>query len=812
MGLFTLTQNFVERNLYLYPNGDLSTCTEFAAVGNSPNFACVDEDRLLPNEDTDYVWWNNVALGLDLYELPNCTTETGIINYVQVYARAKSHDIPQKVDGIYKIICSPDSVCSNVYESADINLVTNYTTYSKVWKKNPDDSNDWEWADINALSIGAKCNSPIITGATHTITLRPNGAGDKTEAFKVGAATNWECVDEIAPDYLTTYTWTDNASGDKIDLYHMENSGIGAGVIKKVTFFAVFRSSTFGSGITLRAKTHGVEYAMGSGQMSADWNTESWVSTTNPFTGVAWTVAEVDAVQSGYDLWTTTAGKSTFCTQSYMVVEYDDTIAPQIRTTQCYAKINYTTDELTCKLNKPDTISTNHARNIKMLNFWDGSREVYDLNRSGKSMVLAGEITDRNIDEPAWCDTSYAFRKKITIDHDQVDGDLTNFPVYLDVNLNRRCLNANGYDVMFCDSSCSEYSFEIENYSSDGKLKAWVKIPAVSSTANTVFWIYYRKKDATVDPSTTAVWDDAGYSTVFHMTDEDLTRDTIKDSTDAAIVGAKGGANEPTEINARLHKGQRGDGINDVIEIPDHADLNMQQSNFTFSLWIKSPANQGAVRDIICKNKDAGTAWFLLRQGQTADSDRIWFYNYQDALNHHRLLTSSTCDDTWHLYHFVVDYSQAGNDRLKAYIDGVFDRNADVFVGNPNITSVDNVRMFRGTLSGTSGYWKGTIDELRWAKGIILSVNWMKAEAANQKENSTFVSYGYQQENYADIINACSQIICVRDMARNGSVVAISKLVPLHFSGDYRINSFGWDKVSSRPENYRWILELEDAD
>jgi hypothetical protein len=53
-------------------------------------------------------------------------------------------------------------------------------------------------------------------------------------------------------------------------------------------------------------------------------------------------------------------------------------------------KVNYTPDASTCSLSRPEEISTNHSRNIKMLNFWNGTREVYDVNRSGKSMVLTG--------------------------------------------------------------------------------------------------------------------------------------------------------------------------------------------------------------------------------------------------------------------------------------------------------------------------------------------------------------------------------------------------------------------------------------
>jgi len=52
--------------------------------------------------------------------------------------------------------------------------------------------------------------------------------------------------------------------------------------------------------------------------------------------------------------------------------------------------VNYTPPSGSCTPNKPEHISVDHTENIKMLNFWDGSREVYGLNRSGKSMVLVG--------------------------------------------------------------------------------------------------------------------------------------------------------------------------------------------------------------------------------------------------------------------------------------------------------------------------------------------------------------------------------------------------------------------------------------
>jgi len=56
-----------------------------------------------------------------------------------------------------------------------------------------------------------------------------------------------------------------------------------------------------------------------------------------------------------------------------------------------YANVGYQPDEIECTLNNPTTASFNHTRNVKMLNFWSGNREVYSLSRSNKTLVLTGE-------------------------------------------------------------------------------------------------------------------------------------------------------------------------------------------------------------------------------------------------------------------------------------------------------------------------------------------------------------------------------------------------------------------------------------
>ena len=97
----------------------------------------------------------------------------------------------------------------------------------------------------------------------------------------------------------------------------------------------------------------------------------------------------VKALQAGIGLYGTGAKYAT-CSRCYIVIGATTNISPEIKTCQTYLQVNYSPDDTTCSLTRPEEISTNHSRNIKMLNFWNGTREVYDVNRSGKSMVLTG--------------------------------------------------------------------------------------------------------------------------------------------------------------------------------------------------------------------------------------------------------------------------------------------------------------------------------------------------------------------------------------------------------------------------------------
>jgi len=130
----------------LRPNapGDLTELIPFPGTGEA-NWEDVDEET--PDEDSTYVWVDMWTYAADLYNLPAHSQGSGTINKMTVYARCNC-DYGETYEEI--IIKSNTKVTYGDWHD----LVTDWETYSQEWALNPADSQDWEWADIDALQIG----------------------------------------------------------------------------------------------------------------------------------------------------------------------------------------------------------------------------------------------------------------------------------------------------------------------------------------------------------------------------------------------------------------------------------------------------------------------------------------------------------------------------------------------------------------------------------------------------------------------------------------------------------------------------------
>ena len=70
-----------------------------------------------------------------------------------------------------------------------------------------------------------------------TLTLRPDSVGDIAELIGSGGGPNWDKVDEASPDDGITYVYT-SATNYELDLYNIEDHGVGSGAISSITVYA----------------------------------------------------------------------------------------------------------------------------------------------------------------------------------------------------------------------------------------------------------------------------------------------------------------------------------------------------------------------------------------------------------------------------------------------------------------------------------------------------------------------------------------------------------------------------------------------
>jgi hypothetical protein len=357
---------------------------------------------------------------IDLYHFEDISLPTGsTINSIVVTAKSLSM---YKVANTYKykLLISPDGI--DIYESPNLQVVNGGDDYSFwyepwcsanwAWSSKPEDGQDLTEEYINDMQIGVKSSSPTVF-TLNLYNCFANAAGDLTQ-LTPSAAPNWDCInDEIDCIGATTYVGSTTLSTWKYDLYNVYNhSEPGYCAIAYVEIDVRARSNWNGLAPDSKAKTclktHGTTYY---GSETIIGNQDYWqvdVTTrydTNPFTGAAWTWAEIADLQSGVGLYV--GPNSTWARACYVgchVYAYTPS-QPWITTSQLYATVNYDLNEdVVCNLPKPEMVSVNHDVDSNALEFWSGNREVYATGRNSKKLQISGSMWDGCTDGILTCE------------------------------------------------------------------------------------------------------------------------------------------------------------------------------------------------------------------------------------------------------------------------------------------------------------------------------------------------------------------------------------------------------------------------
>ena len=301
-----------------------------------------------------------------------------------------------------------------------------------------------------------------------------------------------------------------------------------------------------------------------------------------------------------------------------------------------------------------------------------------------------------------WYDSNWEYRQRITVDPTKVLADFSDFPVLItEANIASDIFsNAKdaGADIRFTiNDGRTEISREIELFDKvNSKLAIWVKVD-LSSTLDTVLYIYYGNSSATEPPAAGEfgaenTWD-GNYKGIWHLEEEVTDEGTeVNAHTDSTSNSNHGDQSGNDDITGQIANGQDFDGTNDYIGMGNVGTAK------TLEFWINPNTT---IESVLEELDDTGVS-IILSGTMNYPS---WDNCYVDGVDTDTITTG---------WHYVV------------------------------LTSTTNVTMsaFRLGLLVTT-YFTGSIDEVR-VSDTARSANWITTGFNNQNSPSTF--YGVEAE------------------------------------------------------------------
>jgi hypothetical protein len=326
--------------------------------------------------------------------------------------------------------------------------------------------------------------------------------------------------------------------------------------------------------------------------------------------------------------------------------------------------------------------------------------------------------------------TGWSYRKKITIDETKVDADLTDFPVLVKLtssNFDFSKARSDGYDIRFTSSDGTTLlKYERERHDATNQVaEYWVKVPSVSGSANTDFYIYFGNSSASDGADPTNVWD-TNFHTVYHLGESaSPSQDSTITNQDLTWV------NTPTQIDGKIGKGLDFD-EDDRLE----TSSIYPTTALTLEAWFKCDAKLSNYDVIIGEAIQHDYSLHIRDDASVTRILRGWVVNTDG--------TDGTCEgannsaplNTW--IYAVLTYDGS---YVRLYKDGVEIASAPL---------TGNIRQDGGNFqiaSGASGYrdFDGIIDEVRFSFNAR-SAAWIKA--SYNSGNNSLVSYGSEEASY----------------------------------------------------------------
>jgi hypothetical protein len=330
----------------------------------------------------------------------------------------------------------------------------------------------------------------------------------------------------------------------------------------------------------------------------------------------------------------------------------------------------------------------------------------------------------------------WQYRKKIEINHDMVECNLTNFPVLLNIYDNDLDQKAqlDGDDIIFMDGDgiANLLSHDIEYYDS-GNLTIWVNVTNLSSTENTTLFMYYGNPSVVEMEDSIGVWD-SNYIIVHHLSE---TIGTHFDSTFYGNDGINYGSTQ--DYNGRIDGANNFDGSNDWIDCGNSESLDITDA-ITLEAWVKRTGDGlGNYLGMISRMGSSYNRYQL--RYKTTDNVAQFFLGDSSG---YTIVSSDNDLSIGEWTHLVAVWDGTN---MKLFVNGIEQTDSGTFTGSPSL-SYQTLEIGRYT---DINYYEGGIDEVR-ISNIGRSNCWIKTEYNNQNNPSEFYSISNEENASGGLI------------------------------------------------------------
>ncbi len=362
-----------------------------------------------------------------------------------------------------------------------------------------------------------------------------------------------------------------------------------------------------------------------------------------------------------------------------------------------------------------------------------------DFNGSGTQDVSLGSSSFNNFTHSGSSTLySWAYKKAVTIDYTKVSSDQTNFPVLLyingDADLYAHAQSA-GQDLVFMDASGTRLTHEIEYYSRGGSSDTayvWVKVPTLSSTADTTLYMNYGNPTCASQQNATGVWSN-GYTAVYHLPNgTSLTANDSLGVNNGTVSGATatpgeidGGGNFVSSSSQYINMGT-GSSIADLVNTSGSGSV-------AWSFWINPTTNTSGT---IAARNDGNTVspgWWI-----SFETGPLLRFTTERATTNARKQITAPSTGAWS-YVVIEGDTHSINPTMTIYVNGVSQAvsSANTGVGTSGSDSSQTfyVGRYGAAVGGGNGFLNGILDEFR-VSTTARSTGWVLTEYNNQSDQT----------------------------------------------------------------------------